>query len=404
MAPLSAKSTEIRVGLFIITALAVIVAFILILANVKFEKGFVVHVDFQSSMTLREGALVRLSGMKAGKVADVVYRGQEDATRPGDGGAPYVVRVTLELDKALAGTIKRNTSRFLVTTKGMLGETYVEIYPGDDDGPSIEEGDVLLGTQMTPPEEIMTGISDLLSRVSGLMKDQEQSIGDLIESLDELAARSKNLAKTLQERAPALLDEVDGAVRDIRALAQRTDHVVASVQEVIGDGESLHRILGDVETTASVVATGAPELIERVDGLVDEGRVLVADARTTLEQVEGRVDQLADGADGAVREARGALRDARGLIRGGQPAVERLPALIDRAEALLTSLDDAVPELRTALGGVPSLLASARKVTDAVADGRGTLGALVMDRALYDDLREMLLDLKRRPWKVIWKE
>ena len=63
-----------------------------------------------------------------------------------------------------------------------------------------------------------------------------------------------------------------------------------------------------------------------------------------------------------------------------------------------------MPALRTALSGVPAVLASARKVTDAVVDGRGTLGALVMDRALYDDLREMLLDLKRRPWKVIWKE
>jgi phospholipid/cholesterol/gamma-HCH transport system substrate-binding protein len=404
MAPLSAKSTEIRVGLFILTALAVIVAFILVLANVQFEKGFVFQVDFQSSMTLREGAIVRLSGMKAGKVNEVIYRGAEDATRPEDGGKPYVIRATLELDKELAATIRRDSARFLITTKGMLGETYIEIYPGDDDGPFVAEGDVLLGTQMTAPEEIMTEMSELLGRVSGLMKDQEQSIGDLIESLDELAMRSKDLAKTLQDRAPALLDEVDGAVKDVRALVQRTDDVVASVQDVIGDGEAFHRIVGDVELTASVVAAGAPEVIERVDALVDEGRILVADARTTLEQVEGRVDRLADGADGAVREARGALRDARGIVRSAQPAVDRLPAALDRLETLLTSLDDTVPALRSALGGIPAILSSARRVTDAVADGEGTLGALVMDRALYDDLREMLLDLKRRPWKVIWKE
>lgn len=411
MAPLSAKSTEIRVGLFIITAMAVIVAFILVLANVKFEKGFVFQVDFQSSMTLREGALVRLSGMKAGKVNEVIYRGAEDATRPEDGGAPYVIRATLEIDKELAATIKQDTARFLITTKGMLGETYIEIYPGDDDGPFIEEGDILLGTQMTAPEEIMSDMSELLGRVSGLMKDQEQSIGDLIGSLDELAARSKDLAKTLQDRAPALLDEVDGAVKDVRALVQRTDAVVASVQDVLGDGESLHRIVGDVETTASVVAAGAPELIERVDMLLEEGRVLVADARTTLEQVEGRVDRLADGADGAVRdargaigEARGAVRDARGLLQGAQPAVDKLPAVLGRLETLLVSLDETVPALRAALAGIPGMLAGARQVTDAVAEGKGTLGALVMDRALYDDLREMLLDLKRRPWKVIWKE
>ena len=411
MAPLSAKSTEIRVGIFIISALAIIVAFILVLANVKFEKGFIVHVDFQSSMTLREGALVRISGMKGGKVNEVVYRGPEDATYPEDGGRPYVIRVTMELDKDLAATIKSQTSRFLITTKGMLGETYVEVYPGHDDGPYIEEGDVLLGFQMTPPEEIMSEMSELLGRVSGIMKDQEQSIADLIGSLDELAARSKDLAKTLQERAPGLLDEVDGAVGDVRALVKRTDDVVASVQDVIGDGEAFHRIVGDTETTVSVLAAGTPEILERVDDLLEEGRVLVADARTTLEQVEGRVDRLSDGADGAVeeargalREARGAMRDAKGIIRGAQPAVERLPAVLDRLDSLLASLDDTVPALRAALGGVPAVLAGARKVTDAVAEGHGTLGALVMDRALYDDLREMVLDLKRRPWKVIWKE
>ncbi len=32
-----------------------------------------------------------------------------------------------------------------------------------------------------------------------------------------------------------------------------------------------------------------------------------------------------------------------------------------------------------------------------VKDGRGTVGALVMDEAVYDDLQEMLRDLKHNP-------
>jgi len=404
MAPLSGKSTEIRVGLFIVTALAVITAFILILANVRLEDGFLVHADFQSSMTLREGAVVRVSGMKAGRVKRVLYLGPEDASRPEDGGRPYVVRVTMELDRDHAGTIKRETSRFLITTKGMLGETYVEIYPGHDDGATIAEGEILLGTQMIRPEEIMGEMGEVLGNVSGLVRDQEQSITDLIESLDDLAERSSDLAKTLQERAPGLLDEVDEAVKDIRVLARRSDEVVASVQDLVGDGEALHRIVGDAETTASVMAAGTPELMANVDALVGEGRVFLADSRTTLEQVEGRVDHVADRAEHALSEARGALRDVRAVVRGAQPAVERLPAVLDRLEGLLAGLEDSAPALRAALREVPAVLSSAREVTDAVVEGRGTLGALVMDRALFDDLREMVLDLKRRPWKVIWKE
>ena len=286
----------------------------------------------------------------------------------------------------------------------MLGETYVEIHPGHGDGPCITEDDILRGFEMTSPEKIMTDMGALLGKVSGVMEDQEQSIEDLIESLDELAAHSRDLAKNLQERAPTLLDEVDGAVQDARTLMRRTDAVVAQVQDVIGDGEALHRIVGDVEIITSVAAVGTPDLLERVDTLVEEGQVLVADARTTIEQIEGRVDGLADGADGALREARGVLQDTRGMVQQARPAIEQLPAVLDRIDTLLAGLVETVPALQAALEAVPGVLTGARRFTDAMVKGEGTLGALVMDRALYDDLREMLLDLKRRPWKVIWKE
>ena len=144
MGPRTTKSTEIRVGLFILAALGVLTAFILILANIQFTKGFIVHVDFQSSKTVREGALVRVSGMKAGKVKRIEYRGPDDADRSEDSDRPYLVRISLELDPDMAATIRRETSHFLLTTKGMLGETYVEIHPGHDDGPRITEHDILV--------------------------------------------------------------------------------------------------------------------------------------------------------------------------------------------------------------------------------------------------------------------
>jgi phospholipid/cholesterol/gamma-HCH transport system substrate-binding protein len=32
------------------------------------------------------------------------------------------------------------------------------------------------------------------------------------------------------------------------------------------------------------------------------------------------------------------------------------------------------------------------------------VGALVMDEALYDDLQELLRDLKNNPWKFFWRQ
>jgi phospholipid/cholesterol/gamma-HCH transport system substrate-binding protein len=39
-----------------------------------------------------------------------------------------------------------------------------------------------------------------------------------------------------------------------------------------------------------------------------------------------------------------------------------------------------------------------------VKTGKGTVGALVMDEAVYDDVQEMVRDLKHNPWKFLWRE
>jgi phospholipid/cholesterol/gamma-HCH transport system substrate-binding protein len=49
-------------------------------------------------------------------------------------------------------------------------------------------------------------------------------------------------------------------------------------------------------------------------------------------------------------------------------------------------------------------MVDAQKLSGGVREGKGTLGALLSDQDLYDDLRELLADLRRHPWKVIWKE
>jgi phospholipid/cholesterol/gamma-HCH transport system substrate-binding protein len=36
--------------------------------------------------------------------------------------------------------------------------------------------------------------------------------------------------------------------------------------------------------------------------------------------------------------------------------------------------------------------------------GKGTVGALMTDQQVYDDLKELTRDLKRNPWKFFWKE
>ena len=36
--------------------------------------------------------------------------------------------------------------------------------------------------------------------------------------------------------------------------------------------------------------------------------------------------------------------------------------------------------------------------------GDGTVGAMIQDKQVYDDMRSLLADLKKHPWKMLWKE
>lgn len=67
-------------------------------------------------------------------------------------------------------------------------------------------------------------------------------------------------------------------------------------------------------------------------------------------------------------------------------------------------LDGVNKELISTAESVRAILADTKVLTQRLKDGQGTIGALLSDREMYDDIREMMKDLKRHPWKFIWKE
>ena len=56
------------------------------------------------------------------------------------------------------------------------------------------------------------------------------------------------------------------------------------------------------------------------------------------------------------------------------------------------------------LSDAKAAMRDARVIVAHVRRGRGSVGALVMDEQLFDDLQEMARDLKHNPWKFFWKE
>ena len=96
-------------------------------------KGYRVHVAFPEATQLANEADVRIAGVSVGKVR------KKDI----DPAQPNRTIATLELDDALRAAARR-TPRAILRQKTLLGETYVELTPGDPQAaPTIPEDGTL---------------------------------------------------------------------------------------------------------------------------------------------------------------------------------------------------------------------------------------------------------------------
>jgi phospholipid/cholesterol/gamma-HCH transport system substrate-binding protein len=68
----------------------------------------------------------------------------------------------------------------------------------------------------------------------------------------------------------------------------------------------------------------------------------------------------------------------------------RIQSTIATAEQMIERADEMVQD--------------AQQSVEHIQQGRGTVGAMLMDEELYDDVQEMLRELKHNPWRLFWRE
>ena len=344
MALMAKRATEIKVGLLVVASLALLAGFIFVLGNFSMEDGVTFYVDFEFVGNLANGAPVKVSGIKVGKVEDIEFKaGKYD---PKVKRRVYV-RLKVWVEKRAWDAIRKD-SEFFINTQGVLGEQYLEITPGtmdDSKFPRVGKGSVMLG--QTPPRAdlIVARLYAFLDVVTKVLNKEKDNIGVTLKT----AARTLDTAdKVLRENRP-----------EIKRLLKRGDELAAeavaltrSLRHGLGEGHRLRRVLWRVDRLTGTLSQRLGPTLNRVDSALD-GAIGVTELvgpkeRDKLMSVLDRVVRLS-------REAEAIAKDAHTIVRS-------------------------------------------------VKKGKGTAGALVMEREVYEDLREMVRDLKRNPWKFFWKE
>jgi len=98
-------------------------------------KPYEINVPFKEATQLAQQSDVRISGVSVGKVQDIVLAPD---------GEQAMAKVDID-DKY--GPLPANT-RAVLRTKTLLGETYIELTPGDRDGPKLADGGILPAAQI----------------------------------------------------------------------------------------------------------------------------------------------------------------------------------------------------------------------------------------------------------------
>ena len=336
------KSIEVKVGILILVSLGILAAFVLIMGGLSFEKTYTVYVDFDNPGGLQSGAPVRVAGVKCGKITELRFMG--GAVDPAT-NRRTLVRAKVAIEQRVKESI-HSDAEFYVTTQGVLGEQFLAIEPGSPQKPVLAENTIVKG--IDPPR------------------------------LDLFLAK-----------AYELLDTTINGIRNNRELisdiATNTAGLLKNLNTVVGDNrERIGRIVQNLET------------------LSVEANTLTSHARTNYVD-NPKIARTIDNIDKLTSDLQ---RDSGPLIKDAREAVANL----NRASKVIGGEEEQA-KLKKTLDDVAQLAAranataaDAQSIVAHIKKGNGSVGAFVMDEAIYDDVQELLRDLKHNPWKFFWRQ
>jgi len=339
------RRTVVRAGVFVALALGIGAVVVLLIgkANRVFESQVSYHMYFENVEGLKTDSPVWIGGLEVGRVSAISFLSDVEDRR---------IDVKVEIAKRFASRVRAD-SVARISGRGVLGDKAVDISMGSAKAEAIPPGG-----------EITSGVS---GELSSLLKNG----GEVMENA---VAITRDLRRAVAAYSdPALKEDIAATVGSLRSIFGRVEH---------GPG-AVHALVYDKQTSLDTQA-----LIGR------------------LSSVAGRVDQAVDEVDGLLARARtgpGAVHalfydenGAKAVSALGQAATE-LSTLIHDAR---TSPDGAVHQLvygdaKQLFANLGGVAADLKAITGTIRSGEGTLGALVMDPSVYDDLRTILGNVKR---------
>jgi phospholipid/cholesterol/gamma-HCH transport system substrate-binding protein len=216
----------------------------------------------------------------------------------------------------------------------LLGDTKLEFVPGSRQPTSrvpIKKGDLLAGTVAVDPLQAFANIEGNLSRAADSLAMAGEEVGKLAKGVNDALGNNK--------------DQIARIIQDTDESMQLFQKAMRNVNDIVGDDQSKREL-------KEAVATLAP---------------LLKDSRETVNAIQKTV----------------ALADAN--LQNIQTVTK---AIDERGEQMIINAANSVDKLDQLLGNL-------NRFTRALNDKQGSLGMLTSDPALYNNLNQTVVSLRR---------
>jgi len=363
---------ELRVGFFILGAIAILVFLILNASGDinPFSKKLHLRAHFMDANGLREGSEVRLAGVRVGKIDEIKLLAPSEA--PSAPRVEALMTIDSTIDGRPANERIRTDSQAQQGSPSLLGnEMLINISPGTAVGQPVKDGDILPSSTSNTVNDFATSGTDLAQRLSKLSDEINGIVRDVKEGKGTVGRLFSDEA--LYNNLNATIRETEDVMRQIRS----------------GDG-SAGRFINDpaLYNNANEITLQLRKIAEDLRaGRGTAGKLLTDDELYT------RINRTADRLDRSVTQIDLMIAD----INAGRGTIGKLI----KDEQIYNDAQAAIARFNTTAERIDNVVAAAQR-------GEGTFGKLLTDDALYSNVNQLssegvklIYDFRQNPKKYL---
>jgi len=329
------KWSQLRVGLTVLIASVTLAVLIFLMSGTGgwFTRKITLRSYFDNAGGLREGAPVRLAGVDIGNVTFVRIVGGKPLTP---------VEVTMKVNTKYSFNLRKD-SVTLLSTAGILGETYVDVDSSTAKGAEATDGDTLAARNQPDIQDVVRASQGTLQNMDALLKRVDRIVA-FVES------GQGSIGKVIYD--PALYNQLNATVAEFKGL----------VDDIQSGKGSLGPLFTSDEAYKKVIAA-----IDKLNVMVDELQQGKGTAGKLLKDPE-----LYDNANKTIANVRQLTDD----INAGKGALGKM-----------TRDQEFAAKLQTTMNNLTAL-------SERMEKGEGTAGMLFKDPALYNNSSQMLVETR----------